>query len=552
MPVPSYTQIRGKEPVWLLQIDLGGDVRRYASRQITTSDGILYVGGLSVSDVTIDRGLDRAGITITDTAETWARYEARGGELDSRVAVLSLWWDGMSEAQAYGVLKGRTSGSTVGYLGQPGVLKCSLSGSDLDSITPFPPAQRTVDRTTFVWDPGTERFDPESEGTVWPIVVGYPGTGEPDEDDATPPGVYGVPLVRINEVSSSGHYVLIALGQIDADMVRLMDIGEEQGTTTWLARTSDLAVSSQQDELGVTYSYVELDATPGSTGVRPREGSEYLVSFRNTSGWGGGILNRTRSGPIRGLGEVISYCLEQSGLQADLGRQEAERGRLDRFHIDGLLCGGEKGRVDLSRLVMDDLGKLFPIRRMRSADGVWYRYQTWRPAQSDAIAYLSTERNDVARASEVKKVHGKFNVFTLRFRLAHKHTAAVRILGPDHETLEPYTGADERVLGSPICKASEALYGRREAPEVDTDLIWSYRTAAAVLHEWAARDALPYRKVSYDGVNLEWLLPGDVIAITDPEIGLTDRVAIVDSVTVGGPLTRLALVLPYSGQVLTS
>lgn len=557
---PAQSQIEGKDPIWLLDLDLGGDVRRYASRPIeltdANSDTWHYQGGLIVGTVTYGEVINRVGVTIEDEEEDWAQYVARGGQLSMRTGYLRLWWEGLTLEQAWLIMAGKTANLSISPPGAPGHLRGALRGDLLDNAQLWPPIQAVIDEDTFTHTLGSIEIDNAARGVAYPIVVGYPGTGDDAEDSASPSGVYNAPLAQI-----SGSYTttrpIIALGEVHATTVHLWDVQSDQGSTGGtpsLRRHSDCTVQTATDALGRTYSYAELPSTPSDTDVDLAAASSHrlMASFRNNSSYGGGILNRARDAPLRGLGEVIRYCLEVSGVQVDVGRQESERAHLDQFKIDGLIAGSHKGRVDLAKWINDELPELFPILRMRSGDGVWFRFYNLAASSRDARQRLDADTGEIARVSGIDREEGLYNRFVIQYATSDVGSARRRILAPDPEVIEPYLGVDTRVISSPLCKRSEQLYGLSEAPTLNPDFIWSGATAIGILEYQALKQALPVERVTVEGPHLEHLEPGDVVLINDTSLQWTDRVALIESMVIGQTPVRLRLRLIPPTEVLTS
>ena len=88
-------------------------------------------------------------------------------------------------------------------------------------------------------------------------------------------------------------------------------------------------------------------------------------------------------------------------------------------------------------------------------------------------------------------------------------------------------GDDERYVANTACALSQSRYGVVSAGCSSSPGTWDRPTAVAVAHTLAERLALRSRLVSAfvpDGRGLD---TGDVVLVTDDEVGLADEVAIV-------------------------
>ncbi|MEY2713893.1 MAG: hypothetical protein RIT24_236, partial [Planctomycetota bacterium] len=97
-----------------------------------------------------------------------------------------------------------------------------------------------------------------------------------------------------------------------------------------------------------------------------------------------------------------------------------------------------------------------------------------------------------------------------------------------------YNADDPSTRGSYICAVSQARYrtsrdtGVRE-DELDTAIVWDVATADAILAIRARAYALAHRMVDYiiSANDYETLERGDIVTLTDSEIGVSDMVCLV-------------------------
>jgi hypothetical protein len=527
---------------WLLDLSVGGVVYRYSTSaaDVRTASGrvLSYLAGLADFELRLDGLEESQGLEVLDLRQSWALLAARGDGLDRQSAVLRYWESGDEIERARLVIDGVVDTPEYGEPNSPGRLVFTLQVPDLDQL--FPDAQAVVDTTTFVNTTNVEVIDDQVVGAVYPYVFGYPGHREGSDDPDIFPAVPAL-LVKYNAVTGAGESrLLIGAGTMDvahrSALVTLWDSDETDGAILDFANQTETAQLGQ-DLLGRTYSFIEFTiAAP----IAPVVGHHYYTSY--TPSAGGGLLLPDRSGPIRSLTDVAIWVLRNSGRQVDLQAQETQRDQLDRFSVDGYL----NQRLALLPWFEQQLQPLFPIVRVRGPKGIYYRHVDWSATRTSARAQLSADTGEVRRASSLTTVRDALaNQFTLEYAQSPQTGGYYgrRVLAPQSglsavpssdPSLLYAPVLDERIIGAPLCARSEAKYGPIERDVVQTPFLWSDLTAVQVLQYWSALDCFPRRFVDYTGANLAGFVRGDIVTITDAEVGLDRAVALVDAVTLSG------------------
>jgi hypothetical protein len=302
-----------------------------------------------------------------------------------------------------------------------------------------------------------------------------------------------------------------------------------------------LDVFEVDDLLGRTVSVVNLDA-PGSS-LAGDPGHPYYVGYSQT--YGGGRLRRDRSGPLRGLGEIIADLLEQN---ARLDVVEIDP-RLDAWKIDTFT--NEPG-VDAWDWISREFGPLAPFRLFEGRLGLSVRLMDWQAVPADAVARFDVDLRQLDRISTRRSTASSntANRIIVEYRPDRQGGAFADLVGLDAAT----DTDDPRIVGSLRCAESQRRLARAERRDdgvrelvVQSSHLWDKATARLVANYIAAERALPLALVEYRGpAGLEQRLdPTDPIIINDTEIGLIDRIALVDSLTVAANETLLSLlVLP--------
>jgi hypothetical protein len=554
---------------WLLDVTIGGRLYRYSTARVEVTDAagrvLLYLSGLTDFEIEDTGDLEEQGIEVVDLAADWPTLAARGIAFDGSPAVLRWWRTGDLFERARIVLSGVLRDRELGDPSAMGTLVATVAA--VTGADTYWAPQATVGTATFVYEPtGAAIYDDQIEGAVYPLVFGYPGYHEsanPNEGTGPAVGFLLIPavpalLVKYDGTTGvGGSALLVAMGPTEASRNFLR-------TTHGTVRVycPDIAgggyfgfayeirnVKETIDLLGQSYSLVEFGV---ATAVQPILGAHYYTAwgppeFDVGDHAGGGTIfpgpsagagkagaNTAAPRPIRSLCDVALFVLRNSGRVVDLQAQEAERDRLDSFAVDGFVNNG----VQLLPWFEQSLGKLFPIVRRTGPRGIYYAYVNWWAEATDAVAVLVAGNNGIRRASALRtssfaSIRNQFQLDFARSALDGAYTARM-VLGAEAGVLDPALELDGRVIGSPRCAASVASHGIAVADPVQSPYVWSDQQAVGILEFWAQRDALPHDFVSYTGPDLGDLRVGQVVAITDDEVGLDRAVALVNGIVLSG------------------
>lgn len=260
------------------------------------------------------------------------------------------------------------------------------------------------------------------------------------------------------------------------------------------------------------------------------------------------------SGTLRAVGDVITWCLQRGSDPFDSGRQATENALLNRWAIDT----GLSERVDWPAWVASQLATLFPIRRMLTGRGAFYRFFNRLAPPRFARAVLDVDAGDVTPVGPVLSFsEGLANRFLIDYAPAQgSNTRFTRRLilaplpsdGVDLLTTE----TDARVIGSERCRVSDDHFQELVADPIQAEHLWSNLTARDVLIHRAARDALPREVVSYEGRDLGWLEAGDHVLLSHAERGYSELLCLVLGKRVGDSQWTLDLeLLPPLTRTIT-
>jgi len=525
---------------WLVDIHAGGPVLRYASRpvSVTTAAGDVldYAGGLAPLTLGSARALGRQSVPLTILSDLdWALQVARGLPLDGRRAVVRLWLTGQTLEAADVYITGFTERSAYGPTGT--ALTTTVVADPAETSLWLPPPQAVADART--WPVTAGRTLPAvMEGQRYPIPIGVPGhhvkPGAPAIPEAAVPAVY----VERNDPTNVDERWVIALGRIAAAQVTLYNISSPD-----LDRI-DLVPFTTTDLLGQTVTVVETGSLADAT-------DEYAIGFQDTSGWGGGVISPFTGAAMDGAGEVARWALEYfTDATIDAARMVAVQDWLDRFRVSTYI----QPRVNVARWLEDSILPLLPVIGVDGPDGYYLAPLRWDATATDAIAHLDADGRQVARDGQIRTWDEPIeNLLTLDYRPI-LHSASDRPVGyasrrvlssvdgelyaaamggpplPPIGSMLPWQATsvrDDRILGSALCQWSQPLYGVREWAG-DAPWVWDDATAQLILQYRALRSAYPKRAARYTGgLELRTLLPGDVVTLTDSEVGISSRVALV-------------------------
>lgn len=525
-------------PIWLLDYDVGGRVFRYATERAEPSDAegdaFLYEPGLDDVSVGALYMLGRRSQRVTlKTSDDWALIDARGIRLDDREATLRVWFSGDALELAGDVSTGRTEG--VSYREQFEAIEFEIvTDTEKDAIV-LPDTQAVASDETWPVRANYE-LTKGADGQPYPIVIGYPG----DHPKPSPGISLGEPtcpalwVERRSGGSTQNERWLISMGEIEAQMASLWVLTADSLEST------DLATATMFDELGRLITYVETSALAN-------DDQKFWAGFRNTSGWGGGLLSPYTGEILRDANEVIRYMLDYFGgnIEIDETRFAGVDGWLSRFKIDA--CIAE--RVNVVQWLNEQVLPLLPVIGAQGARGYYLAPMRWDATALDAVAYLDADKRQVALDGNITGWTEPIrNMLTLEYRFsnatggANSRRTLTSIQNNIYETmtgganLPPFstslpwiatTEEDARVLGSSICRWSQAQHGVHEW-SATTEVIWDDATANLILQYMALKHAWRKRLARYvGGMELKALSPGDVVVLNDSSVHLTDAVCLV-------------------------
>lgn len=518
---------------------------------------------------------------------------AAGYRLEGCVGSLALWRAGQTYEERRVRLVGMVRDPEYGAKDEP--VSFSLSAEVWISDAVVPPLGHEVSSSTWpdswsasyptdgTMDTFVGSLTPDDLGLVYPVVFGRPGrtTGL-----AYPvfEGAIGAHVSRDlgdrlmsggAEFGYAGPYVVIAGHRVMSESVYAYTESVSNETFDYYDDPADpdpafngFRVEHWTDAVGNTVAVLVGHGTDNGGGDVPigsseanSLGSTQLInriadnSFRSSDDGNGGTLyvpvyvgwyDHTRSDEgggmvgedgelVRGAGDVLTYLLRQTGMRVDAGRCAAAASLLNSFKID---CAIDE-RTKIWEWLQANLLPILPVSIATGPEGIYVVVWRYNATAADATLRLDADEDPtVQRASRVKVDSSRVtNQFRFNFCVNRRTGQAMQYRGLD----ATYNADEPSVRASYLCAVSQARYrSSRDSgvrpEEITSSVIWDVATADAILAVRARAYALARRTVDYivSGSEYDDVERGDVVLLTDTEIGIVDQLAIVREVQVDG------------------
>lgn len=503
--------------IYLLVIEAGPTTLRIAERAtaVSSDDGdLLFRGGLGSFDWESEWGLG-AAIELEDLP-----VEIDGPAIDGPALRVYLAL-GIAEISRLDVdageawesrevlLRGRISEPTIGAAGEPvsfAVRRITGLSDVLD-----PPASMVVGSPELAALGLTSTYN---TGQVIPVVFGEPGFGD------TPGSI----ALHVKSDPSFPEYA-IAAHPVAATTVEVSDLLDDgSGTRTWYTAAIESGfpslISSASTSGGAK---IAVRWTGGGSMLRP---ASALLAGASTP----------EQLPVRTAGELIERQLWTNG-DCDRGRTAAAVGLLP-HRVDGYY----DAQVNPIEWLKSNVLPIFPVSLNRGPRG-WYPV-VWRGwlANGEPTEDFSAGRADVVRVGDLV-ADGSDNVINevrVRFGLdadLREYRRQLTVTGEVVGTPSPSRVHNE------LAGFSYQLLGAVLAKSVDTEIVYRRATASQIAAWMLARWALPSWVGEYDlhQRHRYKVTPGDVILLTDSEMGLEAHPASVEQVVDSMGATRIRI-----------
>lgn len=587
----------GARIYWLLDLQYAGMTLRLSDAEVNvkTEDGdtLHYAGALDAIEV--DDGIDfLADASANPTSASIdailpvdvPKLIAQGHDLGAATGTLSRWVEGTTYESRRRVVVGRVSDPEHGNASEP--ISFTLEAAPWDDSKLIPDVGLTITGENLE-DDWILSLPAESLGLAYPIVIGHPGmvstavssTGRVTGSQAIP--AWLDPITHISGGFSYGKYnvMWIVAGhhctarrvyQNSADFTTpvrtsLFNGYDRKGHPVcyiawWCHTEPDPPAYPYDVDLLyiVDYTITDTDGNPtfcaGSltgptSGSPPNDANDNLRSNPPPSifiCWeddidGGGGLAGDDGELMRDAGSILEWLLGQSGAPIDHGRFAAAKPLLSAYKLDFTI----DSQVTPWEFAQANLLSILPVSIVAGPDGLYPVVWRYDATRRDAICHFDLSSDPyIERASNVSYDRDNvYNDFSLKYALSVRtgeFQAEVRLSADDSD------GA----LPSYHCFISQQRYKRPDGSSIvstksiESTCIYDDATAHMVLGWMARAYALARRRVDYIAPEAVygWLERGQVVTITDPDLYLTEQVAIVESIkTDGSPMLRFKLLL---------
>lgn len=369
-------------------------------------------------------------------------------------------------------------------------------------------AQRAADgEGAFV---GTPAADPAVEAAPYPLLIGRPGQGVPYrvtgagliETDA--PCAPALTVERSSAPSVGDCRQVVATGRITATTVRRFSTDQNDAPTA-----EDCAVEVAHDAEGRLVSVI----SPGSVLDIPPEGAETWIALVT----GGGIVDPYGPGELRRADHVLRLALDRSTLRIDR-RQLPRLSALAAYQIDTAVYS-QVGAWDWLR------GQVLPHLPVVVAVGpaglyLWPRLRA--PAPEHAAQHLTVGVDCAREGAAVGQPLDPITRLTVSYALDARAGQCRRRLTVSGQRLR-YDGPD--VLPSYWAARAWQAHGQRSA-EIEVPITSDPATALQIALDRIDQACRPAVDVvlSLDADDCR-VLPGDIVTITDADLGLSGQPA---------------------------
>ncbi len=520
MPTFSPADLRAGRLHFLLDLTWGGQVYRLAESVIAPTldgetlqyhDGLLFGGSweerLDLFGVVPSSRSVSLTLSLADVVDVPARI-ADGHPLGSASGKLSLWVEGTTKARV--IVAGGLR--QIEHQTKDDPVIATLEEAPLRAPGLIPePAQRIGPPSE---DDDGLVFGLNLLGHYYPIIFGRPGGA----------AGYGSPALYFDVAASTGEVVLAAHECVGGSVL-LIDATDEA--------TDTATIKTERDSLS---GALRTAATTTLSGTFPHAEAKHPVYVRWTDGNAGGVPSRSDpSVPMRGAGEILSWLLERSGARVDHGRMRALEPLLAGYRLDAAIIPGRDERVSPIEWIQTHLLPILPLSARVSGDGLHYVYWRWDATARDAVTTLSADEHQCERVGPVQYSEADDVCQEIRFGYARDYAA------DKFQSTLLYTGvrataglADANVLEPNLERSFWQHIGGDprlvRTLEVSSEVVLEDATAHIVCQYLARRHGAQTRLVRYEAdPEFAWLEPGDVVVVTDEDVGFASAVALVET-----------------------
>lgn len=504
---------------WLLEVEVGGAVYRWASTVLEVPDGsdtLTYEPGLTLPSQ-LEVGAEDVNISITDPGVDWP---ADGYRLLGQRGTIRRWQEGDDISLALVMMIGTVTELSHGTSDEPATFTLTQSlAANRGQQVPHP----------FLRIEGPIIGSGEElgidEGKYYPILFGAPGDVNPRPYEAKAGGITAIylpyavmPVPILSRRSTDGRTgVVLHLGVNSnrTEQVQLRNVTLDAGQL--------FTPTVQTDLRGQTRTVIHTTSTSPLNPATVEEDAEFYAGFYHGSG-----------GEYSSVWQAVQYLLDTYGGDVDWQRMSLVEADLSRLTCDTWIDSPIRDPWVWIEEVTGDL----PFETRTGPRGLYLERIRWVPDGSRYVRSV-THGDDADRIGGRSFAVGELNEFEAKFRPGRDDwRGRVLVTGDTIPSAPPWINprstpeiADnafqERIVSDARCEASVARIGLRQAPPIEIDWTWDVTTAVQVLDWQVEQHCVPSWESEYWIEDGHTLRVGDELRLTDDDMGLTDELAVV-------------------------
>jgi len=302
----------------------------------------------------------------------------------------------------------------------------------------------------------------------------------------------------------------------------------EQGTPNGADLTPNLDPTLYQP-----VTVVPVFATPRNPTTKPTTSSVFAAwrEYTSSTYTGDGIVGLS---PL--AGDVIQYMIERAGLTVDYARMASTTAALQAYRFDCAIDAQVKPLEWLESNILP----FVPASVVQGNDG-WYAVVWRRDAQAaDATATLDTNTDpEVRLVGDVNFDSDVINQCSLQYQYDVQHsryTATIYRGGqpnlqPDSALVADVGESTYEPSDDAYTRISQAVFGV-QSRTYSSACIYDSATAGRVLADKIRAFGQPRMRCTYTVPRSYGLELGQVVTVTDPDLSLSKRVALVESIEI--------------------
>lgn len=516
--LPTPAEMRTGDLVTVLVLNWGGEVYHLATEAVTITDGsdtLTFDPTLEADEYTESfeyfmksASFGEVGVSFVLEGLDIAARAMAGLHLDEATAEVAIIVKGLEWNVRRRLVIGTLDQPSYGGVNEAVIATVAPQRVDSGRVgDPIFATNASIDEAT---------IQPQSLGRMYPVVFGRPGLYEtvidPDTGGAFQFSQSAVPGVVYNVDASAYMESFVMMGHHS-------DIGAQGNLVrVYSPILDDVTVSNGYDKNGrpVTFGTMGTvsSAHPGAT--------DYTWSFVDPSagsGDGFGVLHN--GAPVRSIRQLVSWLLTFSSRNVDWAQLDGALASLPDYEVAGYI----DEVVSPQDFIIDNILPLFSLSITPGPNGIKVLPVPVQISQADAVDDLYADE-DIYRVGNVQYDRGAGQIYSAVIVQAGRapggsdYGITVRIDNP----AAPPDGPVKTIK-------SDILRREADCRRVGEDFLRLSRRRVLLLE--------------YNGrPSLAWHSAGNVVLLTDPELSLSSRPAIISEVRIADEQPSFSFIVP--------